>query len=129
MTSHPRPARPAPTGLARREAALKLACAGLPVEAIVHVRLSPSTSRPHFERYLRTIPAVVSAWQVAGDVDYELRIACQDIADLYALLTAMRRRGGAEATSTGLVLREVPGLGELVSSGPSGPVTAELRSP
>lgn len=37
--------------------------------------------------------------------------ACSDIADLDALLTGLRR-GGAEGTSTGLVLRGVPGLSE-----------------
>lgn len=106
-----------------------MACSGHPVEAMVHVRLAPSTSRPDFERYLRTIPAVVFAWQVAGDVDYELRIACQEIADLYAVLTALRRYGGAAGTSTDLVLREVPGLGELEASGSPGPVAAEWRRP
>ena len=99
-----------------------------PVQAIVHVRLAPAASRQMFERYLRTIPAVLFAWQVAGDVDYELRLACQDIPDLDAVLTALRRCG-AEGTSTGLVLREVPGLGEAESPGPSGPGTAEWRIP
>jgi DNA-binding Lrp family transcriptional regulator len=132
MTGHPRRARPALTGNARREGALTLAYTGCPVEAMVHVRLGPSASRPDFERYLRTVPAVLFAWQVAGDVDYELRIACPDIAGLYAVLTGLRRCGGAEGTSTGLVLRQVPGLGELGSSGSSGPaaaVAAEWRSP
>jgi Lrp/AsnC ligand binding domain len=103
--------------------------AGRPVQAIVRVRLVPSASRPDFERYLRTIPAVLSACQLAGDVDYELRLGCQDIADLDVVLTALRRCGGAEGTSTGLVLREVPGLGELEFSGPPGPGTAPWRKP
>ena len=91
-----------------------------PVQAIVHVRLAPAASRQGFEQYLRAMPAVLSAWQVAGDVDYELRLACRDIADLDAVLTALRRCGGAEGTSTGLVLREVPGLGEAEPPGPAG---------
>lgn len=102
---------------------------GRPVQAIVRVRLAPSASRPDFERYLRTIPAVLSAWQVAGDVDYELRLGCEDIAGLDAVLTAMRRCGSAEGTTTGLVLREVPGLSELDFPGPSGPGAAEWRTP
>jgi DNA-binding Lrp family transcriptional regulator len=85
---------------------------GLPVQAIVHVRLGHATPREVFERHLRTDPAVLLAWQVAGDVDYELRLACRDIAHLDAVLTDLRHCGGAEGTSTGLVLREVPGLGE-----------------
>jgi DNA-binding Lrp family transcriptional regulator len=96
---------------------------------MVQVRLAPSTSRPDFEAYLRTIPAVLFAWQVAGDVDYELRLACYDIAGLDGVLTALRRCGGVESTSTRLVLREVPGLGELEPSGPSGPGAAEWRKP
>jgi DNA-binding Lrp family transcriptional regulator len=116
-------------GLERRQAAPEAPGASRPVQAIVRVRLAPSASRPDFERYLRTIPAVLSAWQVAGDVDYELRLACEDIAGLDAVLTAMRRRGSAEGTTTGLVLREVPGLGELDFPGPSGPGTAEWRTP
>ena len=91
-----------------------------PVQAIVHVRLAPAASRQGFEQYLRATTAVLSAWQVAGDVDYELRLGCRDIADLDAVLTALRRCGGAEGTSTGLVLREVPGLGEAEPSRPSG---------
>ena len=92
-----------------------------PVQAIVHVRLAPAASRQGFEQYLQATPAVLSAWQVTGDVDYELRLGCQDIADLDAALTALRHCGGAEGTSTELVLREVPGLGEAEPSGPSGP--------
>ena len=100
-----------------------------PVQAMVQVRLAPSTSRQEFERYLRTIPAVQFAWQVAGDVDYELWLGCCDIVGLDSVLTALRRCGGAEGTSTRLVLREVPGLGEPESSGPTGPGAAEWRKP
>ena len=104
-----------------------------PVQAIVHVRLAPAASRQRFEQYLQATPAVRSAWQVTGDVDYELRLACRDIADLDAVLTGLRHCGGAEGTSTGLVLREVPGLGEAEpsgSSGPSGPAAgSEWRIP
>jgi DNA-binding Lrp family transcriptional regulator len=114
--------------IGRRPAAPRASGAGRAVQAIVRVRLVPSASRPDFERYLRTIPAVLSAWQVAGDVDYELRLACQDIADLDAVLTALRRCGSAEGTSTGLVLREVPGLGEVEAAGPPGPAAAEWRT-
>jgi len=82
-----------------------------PVQAVVRVRLAPATSRQAFEQHLRTLACVLCAWQVAGEVDYELRVACSDIADLDAMLTDLRR-GGAEGTSTGLVLRGVPGLSE-----------------
>jgi hypothetical protein len=125
MTSRAGRTRPA---LAER-AGRGPSCVAWPVQAIVRVRLAPSASRPEFEQYLRTIPAVRSACQLAGDVDYELRLGCQDIAGLDVVLTALRRCGGAEGTSTGLVLREVPGLGELEFSGPSGPGIAQWRNP
>jgi hypothetical protein len=125
MTSRAGRTRPA---LAER-AGRGPSCVAWPVQAIVRVRLAPSASRPEFEQYLRTIPAVRSACQLAGDVDYELRLGCQDIAGLDVVLTALRRCGGAEGTSTGLVLREVPGLGELEFSGPSAPGTAQWRNP
>jgi len=36
---------------------------------------------------LQAIPAVLSAVHVTGDVDYEFRLACRDVADLGAALT------------------------------------------
>ena len=120
VTTHPRRRRPDLAGSTGRRAGPELACVPRPVQAIVHVRLAPAASRQGFEQCLRAMPAVLSAWQVTGDVDYELRLACRDIADLDAVLTALRRCGGAEGTSTGLVLREVPGLGEAEPSGLSG---------
>ena len=82
-----------------------------PVQAVIHVRLAPAASRQGFEEYLRTLPPVLCAWQVTGDVDYELLVACPAIADLGGVLACLRRCGGTEVTSAGLVLREVSGLG------------------
>lgn len=94
-----------------------------PVQASARVRLAPYRSREAFERDLRTIPAVRSAVRVVGDVDYELRLRCSDLADLAAVLTALRRVQGIEIASTSLVLGEVKGLGRTVPSipGPSIP--------
>jgi len=50
-------------------------------------------------------------WQVTGDVDYELLIACRAIADLDGVLTCLRGCGGTEVASAELVLREVDGPG------------------
>jgi hypothetical protein len=81
------------------------------VQAVIRVRLAPAASRRGFEQYLLTLPPVLHAWQVTGDVDYELLVACPAIADLDGVLTCLRRCGGTEVTSVGLVLREVSGLG------------------
>jgi hypothetical protein len=97
-----------------------------PVQAIARVRLAPDLSCQAFEQQLRAIPAVLSAVHVTGDVDYELRLACRDVADLGAVLTSLRAWAGAEVASTALVLSEVPGLGQ---PGPAIPDWGTLPRP
>jgi hypothetical protein len=79
-----------------------------PVRAIVHVRLAPAASRPAFELHLATIPAVRAAWHVTGDIDYELDLTCAGLAGLGRVLGGLRRWAGADVTSAGLVLSEIP---------------------
>jgi len=86
------------------------------VRAITRVRLAPYLSREVFERQLRAIPAVRSAVRVIGDVDYELRLECRDLADLGIVLTSLRAVRGTEVASTALVLGDVAGLGRQVRS-------------
>ena len=81
------------------------------MEAFVRVRLAPYLSREVFEAHLRAIPAVRSALHVIGDVDYEVRLACRDLADLEVVLASLRGCRGARVVSTALVLGEVTGLG------------------
>jgi hypothetical protein len=88
------------------------------VQATVRVRLAPCLSREGFEAHLRTIPAVRSALYVIGDVDYELRLACRDLADLGVVLASLRRCQGTEVVSTALLLREVEGLNRRARSIP-----------
>ena len=71
-----------------------------------------------FEAHLRTIPAVQSASHVIGDVDYELRLACRDLAGLQVVLGSLRAFQGIEVASTALVLGEVEGLGRRARSIP-----------
>lgn len=82
-----------------------------PVQAIARVRLAPYLSRQVFEAHLRTIPTVRSAVSVIGDVDYEVRLECRDLADLEVALGSVRGCRGTEVASTVLMLREVEGLG------------------
>jgi DNA-binding Lrp family transcriptional regulator len=88
------------------------------VDAFVRVRLAPYLSREVFEAHLRTIPAVRSALHVIGDVDYEVRLACRDLADLEVVLASLRRCRGTQVVSTALVLGEVAGLGRRARSIP-----------
>jgi DNA-binding Lrp family transcriptional regulator len=80
------------------------------VQAIARIRLAPHLSREVFEQSLRAIPAVRSAVHVIGDVDYELRIDCRDLAGLEDVLSSLRGCRGTEVESTALVLSEVEGL-------------------
>lgn len=81
------------------------------MQAIVRVRLAPCLSRQIFEHDLVAIPAVRSAVHVIGDVDYELRLGCRDLADLEVVLHSLRALRGTEVVSTALVLGDVAGLG------------------
>ena len=81
-----------------------------PVQALARIRLAPCLSRGVFEGHLRTIPAVRSAAHVIGDVDYEVRLACRDLADLGVVLASLRGCQGTQVVSTALVLGEVEGL-------------------
>ena len=102
-----------------------------PVQATARVRLAPCLSRQVFEQNLRTVPAVRSAVYVIGDVDYELRLACRDLADLGVVLASLRSCRGTEVVSTALLLREVAGLSRRVRSVPdwgTGPRPRQTRS-
>jgi Lrp/AsnC family leucine-responsive transcriptional regulator len=92
------------------EARLDPAALGRPVQAVVHVRLSPATRPADFERYLAFVPGVLDAWLVTGDADYQLRMASHDLGELDRTLGDLRSRGGAEHTVTRLLLRPVSGL-------------------
>ena len=80
------------------------------VEAVARVRLVPEASRQVFEKELGAIPAVLSAWHLTGDVDYEIRLRCRDLAALGATVRDLRRCRGAATVSADLMLAEVPGL-------------------
>jgi hypothetical protein len=95
------------------------------------VRLAPSLSREVFEAHLRAIPAVRSAAYVIGDVDYELRLACRDLAGLEVALASLRSCRGTELVSTALLLRDVEGLSRRarpVADWGTGPRPRQTRS-
>jgi DNA-binding Lrp family transcriptional regulator len=76
------------------------------LEALVRVRLVGGVEHEVFEKYLRAEPAVVDAWRLAGDCDYEVRLTCRALADLDSAVNELRHAGGH--TSTTLVLHRVP---------------------
>lgn len=77
------------------------------MQAIARIRLAPAASREIFEKELREMPAVMAAWHVTGDVDYETLISCRDLAALGVVLGDLRRCSGGEVATADLVLSEV----------------------
>lgn len=75
------------------------------LEALVRVRLVGETEHEAFEKRLRDIPAVVDAWRLAGDCDYEVRLRCPTLSGLDDAVNELRDAGGH--TSTTLVLHRV----------------------
>ncbi|MCW2860443.1 MAG: Lrp/AsnC family transcriptional regulator, leucine-responsive regulatory protein [Actinoallomurus sp.] len=88
--------------IAPRRARRQLASA---LEALVRVRLVGGAEHEPFEKHLRADPAVVDAWRLAGDCDYEVRLTCRSLADLDNAVGELRDAGGH--TSTTLVLHRV----------------------
>ncbi|WP_116952695.1 Lrp/AsnC family transcriptional regulator [Jiangella endophytica] len=92
-------------------AQVDLDAVGRPVQAVVRVGLAPATERPIFEKWLGGRPAVTAAWRLAGDADYAVHLACRDLGDLDDEVRELTAHGGAERTSTSMVLHTVPDLG------------------
>jgi hypothetical protein len=101
------------------------------VQALAQIRLAPYLSRHLFEAHLRAIPAVRSAAHVIGDVDYEVRLVCRDLADLRVVLSSLRGCRGTHVVSPALVLGDVEGLSRRARSIPdrgTAPRSRETRS-
>lgn len=92
-------------------AQVDLDAVGRPVQAMVRVGLAPSTERPIFEKWLGGRPAVTAAWRLTGDADYVVHLACRDLAGLDDELRELCEHGGAERTSTSMVLHAVADVG------------------
>lgn len=75
------------------------------LEALVRVRLVGGAEHEWFERLLRAEDAVVDAWRLAGDCDYEVRLNCPTLAALDTAVAELRTAGGHTATT--LVLHRV----------------------
>ena len=78
---------------------------GRSLDALVDVRLMPSTDPDDFERLIGALPAVREMAFLTGRSDYQLRVACRDADDLDATIRKIRRDGGAAGTETRIVLR------------------------
>jgi Lrp/AsnC family leucine-responsive transcriptional regulator len=78
---------------------------GRSLEALVDVRLLPSTDPDEFERVALRLPAVREVDFLTGRFDHQLRLACRDADELDQTIRSIRREGGAAATETRIVMR------------------------
>jgi Lrp/AsnC family leucine-responsive transcriptional regulator len=78
---------------------------GRALEALVDIRLLPSTDPDEFERQALALAAVREVDFLTGRFDYQLRLACRDADELDHTVRAIRREAGAAATETRIVMR------------------------
>ena len=78
---------------------------GRSLEALIDVRLMPSTDSSHFERLAGGLDAVREVLFLTGRWDYQVSVACTDADDLDRTVRALRQQGGAAQTETRIVMR------------------------
>jgi Lrp/AsnC family leucine-responsive transcriptional regulator len=90
-------------------ATVDLETVGRPLEALVDVRLMPTTTSEEFERRVSELPTVRDLAFVTGRFDYEVRVACRDVDELDQTVRTLRQQAGAAQTETRIVLRSIAG--------------------
>lgn len=86
-------------------AKIDLGTVGRGLDAIIDVRLLPSTDPDQFEKRVGQLSAVREISFLTGRFDYQLRVACRDADDLDRTVRAIRRDAGAAGTETRIVMR------------------------
>ncbi len=84
------------------------AARGLPLEALIDVRLAPGTRAAPFEAAVAAREEVEDMVHLTGRADYLLRVHCAGTAGVDALLAWLKDEAGAQETETRVVLRRVP---------------------
>jgi Lrp/AsnC family transcriptional regulator, leucine-responsive regulatory protein len=77
-------------------AQLDPAACGFPLQVFVTATLSrhdPRSSRI-FDDHIRALPQVITADNVAGEMDYMLTVVARDVAELQQVLASLSSRGG-----------------------------------
>ena len=80
---------------------------GMPLAAIIDVKLSPNTTALVFEAELTKISGILEATLMTGAFDYMLRVACRDQEALVRLTEELRAGGHVQETYTRMPLRTV----------------------
>jgi len=72
------------------------AAAGFPLRVFVAVAMGRHDPRASavFEDYIRSMPQVISADNVAGETDYLLSVVARDVEELQQVLAGLSARGG-----------------------------------
>ena len=83
------------------------AALGIGLRAIVDLRLGPDTHPDDFEHRIAASTEVQSAFHVTGPFDYQLVVACPDVATLDTLLRGWKRDGWVLESNTRLLMTEV----------------------
>jgi Lrp/AsnC family transcriptional regulator, leucine-responsive regulatory protein len=85
------------------------ATAGFTLQVYVLVTLARHEDRAarRFTETIRTLPQIIAADEVTGDVDAVLMIVARDVAELQGVLVQLSTRGGATRLVTLLRLREL----------------------
>lgn len=78
-----------------------------PFSAVVHLQVSADGDSDACEAVLAALPAVVEVLDLAGTVDYEVRLECATREDLYAAVQAVRLAPSVTGLQTRPVLRHV----------------------
>jgi DNA-binding Lrp family transcriptional regulator len=111
-------------------ARLDPAAAGFALQTYVAATLTRHDPRASsaFEEMLRSMPQVVAADLVAGEMDYLITLVTRDVPELQQVLTQLAVRGG-HRLSTYLKLQEVKAPAPLPLGSPGGTGPARSRSP
>lgn len=110
-------------------ASLDPQAAGFPLQVYVAATLGRHDPRSSqvFEEQLMALPQVISADNVAGEMDYLLTVVARDVADLQEVLARLAARGGQRLV-THLKLSEVKPPSRLPLE-PTSPVSVRQTRP
>ena len=81
--------------------------AGMRIVVLMDVRLKPGTPAKKFEDVIVRMPAVTDCEHLTGHFDYQMRVACQDVAELDSIIHTLKTSAGVIETSSRLALRVV----------------------
>ncbi|MFI5933678.1 Lrp/AsnC family transcriptional regulator [Actinoplanes sp. NPDC051494] len=83
--------------------------AGFPLQVYVSATLTRNGARSSkvFEQTVLSIPQVIAADWVAGEIDVMMLIVARDVAELQSVLMQLSLKGGAQRLTTLLRLQEI----------------------